>query len=256
MIFQLISLSPPSHISSVAILHILCRRINPCCPTSPPPCLTTSVFTADLLCHIHYPGAMIHPEVGSRFLSIVSQSISALPTRFAISVVLHLICCRPTSPPPPYPFVLSRISTTMTVWRCFHHWRCMPSLLFCISTAPPLLSYRVSVAVFIALSSIVPCTLPPLFFYLLQSDILLLLQRSVIHCLIRSVPHYFYCYPLWSSHYNFIFIFARLFSLSVIFFLRSNLPRFYPLAFTLSWSNPIIPLSSVCSNLLAPSILC
>ena len=38
---------------------------------------------------------MIRPQVGSRYLFIFYQSIFVPPTHFAISVVLHLICCRP-----------------------------------------------------------------------------------------------------------------------------------------------------------------
>ena len=42
----------------------------------------------------------------------------------------------------------------------------------------------VSIAVLIALYSIVPCTLPLLFVYLLRSDLLLYLHSYVLHCLL------------------------------------------------------------------------
>ena len=38
-----------SHISSVAVPHLLRRRIYPCCPTSLPPCLSANVLTANLV---------------------------------------------------------------------------------------------------------------------------------------------------------------------------------------------------------------
>ena len=53
--FRPISLSPSYHISSISVLHLLHRRIHPCCPEFPPPCLSDDVFTADLVCHPHYP---------------------------------------------------------------------------------------------------------------------------------------------------------------------------------------------------------
>ena len=103
--FQPISPSLSSHISSVAVPHILRRRINTCRPASPPPCLSTAVFTDDLLFHPHYPGATIHPQVGSRSLSIFSQSAAVLTTHFAISAVPHILrrpidpCCPAYLPP-------------------------------------------------------------------------------------------------------------------------------------------------------------
>ena len=52
--FQPISPSPSYHISSVAVQHILCRRIHPCCPTSPPAFSYAAVFTVNLVYHPHY----------------------------------------------------------------------------------------------------------------------------------------------------------------------------------------------------------
>ena len=206
--FQPISPSLSSHISYVAVPHLLRRRIHIFCPASPPPWSSDAVFTADLVFHTHYTGATIRPQVGSFPLSIFAQSVAVLPTHFAISAVPHLICCRPTLPPLPYPSLLSRISDTMLVHRCIHRWPCITSQLSCIYTAPPLLSSHISVAVLITLSSSVPCTLQPLFLYLLWSDILLALRHSVLHCLLRSAPYYFSHSLLWYSHYNFIFSFG------------------------------------------------
>ena len=54
-LFQPISLYPPSHISYVAVPHLLRRRIHPCFPKSPPLCSYASVFTAELVCHPYIP---------------------------------------------------------------------------------------------------------------------------------------------------------------------------------------------------------
>ena len=126
--FQPIYPSPSSHISSVAVPHILHCCIHPCCPVSPPPWSSAAVFTTDLVCHSHYPVATICPQVGSRYLLIFSQSIAVLTTHLAISVVPYIICCRPTSPPPPYTSLLSCISATVLVHRCLHLWPCLPYL--------------------------------------------------------------------------------------------------------------------------------
>ena len=118
--FQPISPSSSSHISSVAVLHLFSRCIKTCCLEYPPPCLSATVFAADLVCHPHYPRATIRPLVGSRSLSIFSQSVAVLPTHFTISAVPHIICCHPTSHPPPYPYLLSCISAIILVRRCLH----------------------------------------------------------------------------------------------------------------------------------------
>ena len=118
--FQPISPSPPYYIFYFAVPHLFCCYIYPCCPAYPPPFSSAALFTTDLVCHTHYSRATICPQVGSRSLSIIAQSVVVLPTHFAISVVPHLICCRPTSPPPPYPFIFSRISATMLIRRCLH----------------------------------------------------------------------------------------------------------------------------------------
>ena len=53
--FQSIYPSPSSHISSVTVLYLLRRRIHPCCSASTPTFSSTTVFTAGLVCHSHYP---------------------------------------------------------------------------------------------------------------------------------------------------------------------------------------------------------
>ena len=52
------------------------------------------------------------------------------------------------------------------------------------------------------------------------------------------------------------YILARLFSISVMFLICSNLPHFFSLAFTPLCSTLIILLSHICSNLIAPSLIC
>ena len=52
--FQTIFPSLSSHISSVAVSHLLRRHIHPSCPASLPPCLSSNVFTTDLVCHHYY----------------------------------------------------------------------------------------------------------------------------------------------------------------------------------------------------------
>ena len=113
--FQPISSSPSSHISYISVLHLLHRRIHPCCPESSPLWSSTSIFTADFVWHLNYPGATIRSQVGSRSLSIFAQYIAILTTHFVISVIPHLICCHTTYPPPPYPSQLSWISFNMLV---------------------------------------------------------------------------------------------------------------------------------------------
>ena len=117
---QPISPSPSSHISSVDVPHLIHRRIHPCCPASLPVFSSATVFTDELVCHPHYPGATIRPQVGSRSMSIFTRSVAVIPTHFSIFVVPHLICCRPASPPPPYPSLVSRIYATIFVHRCLH----------------------------------------------------------------------------------------------------------------------------------------
>ena len=51
---QPISPSPSSHISSVAVPHLLLHRIHLYCPSSLPSCLSATVFTAELVYHPHY----------------------------------------------------------------------------------------------------------------------------------------------------------------------------------------------------------
>ena len=182
--FQPISPYPSSHISYIAVLYLLRRRRNTCCPASPPPCFYASIFTADLVCHPHYLRATIRPQFGSRPLSIFPsplqsfQAISPSPSShissaaISIPVVPHL--CHHAHPPLSSPLTLYAIPIVLHLHR-----------------DSQLLSSRLSVAVLIALSSIVPCTSPPFFFYLLRSDILLYLRCSVLHCLLLSASHYF-----------------------------------------------------------------
>ena len=53
--FQPISSSTSSHISSVAVPYLICRRIHSYFPASPPPLSSAAVFIYDLVYHPHYP---------------------------------------------------------------------------------------------------------------------------------------------------------------------------------------------------------
>ena len=163
--------SPSSHISYIAIPHLLCRHIHTCCPTYPTPCLSAAVSTADPICHTHYPGATRLPQVGSCSLSIFAQS------------VLHIR--RPT-----YHLFLSHISSAVVsipVVLHIRHRSCPP--LYSPLTLSAIPTSRVFVTVLIVLYSIVLCTSPSLFFYLLRSYLLLDLRCSELHFFLCSDPH-------------------------------------------------------------------
>ena len=180
----------------------------------------------------------------------------AVPTiHFSISVVPHIFCCHTKSPPPPYPSLLSRIYATVLVRRCLLRWTFIPPPLSWISTAPPLSSSCVSVAI----SSHYPlssCVLRhrclSTFSDRIFSSLCVVLYYTACSNLTRTT-----FLTLRSDLLNTIFfsILARLFYLSVTISLRSDLLRFSPLAFSPLCSNMIIPLSSVCSDLLALSLI-
>ena len=105
---QPISPSPLSHIFSVAVPHILRRRIHTCCPSSTLSCQSADVFTADLFCHPHYPTSPprlhCHPPVSMMRLSLHHLPSSCLLRRrclstfsvqifFSICVVLYYTAC-------------------------------------------------------------------------------------------------------------------------------------------------------------------
>ena len=99
--FQPISPSPSSHISSVAVPHLLRHHIHLCCPASPQPCSYAAVFTSELVCHPHYPGATIRHQVGSCPLLIFdcpSSHISSVAFPHLLCRRIHTFC--PASPPP------------------------------------------------------------------------------------------------------------------------------------------------------------
>ena len=242
---QTISPSPSSHISSVAVPHLLHHRIHTYCPASLPPCLSAAVFTSDLVFRPHYPVATIRPQVVSRSLSIFSQSVAVLTTHFAISVVSHLICCRPTSPLPPYQSLLSCISSTVLVRSCLHLWTCILSLPLAYLLWS-LLHYFPSFCV------LRRCCLST-FFGRILSSLFIVLYYTACSALIHTT-----FLTLRSDLLTTLFfsILTQLFYLCVMFSLHSDLPRFSPLAFTLTFSNIIISLSSVWSNLLFPYLIC
>ena len=167
--FQPILPSPSSHIFSVSVLHILRLRINPCCPTSMPPWLPASVFTADLVCHPHYNTSTL------------------------------CLCCSPTP-----------------LLRSSSHYLPSSRVLrrhFLSNLSDQIFSSLYVVLYYTACSNLLRTN-----FLTLSSDLLTTLFSSIL---------------------------ARLFSLSMMFFLCSDLPRFSPLAFTPLCSNLIIPLISV-----------
>ena len=180
-LFQPISPSPPSHISSVAVPHLLCHCIHPCCPASPSPFSSAAVFTADLVCHPHYP---ISPPC------------------------LH--CHPPAS-------LLCSSSHYLPLFRVLRR--------LCLST----FSDRIFSFIYVVLYYTVCSALLHTNFLTLRSDLITTLFFSIL---------------------------ARLFSISVIFSLCYDLPRFSPLDFTPLCSNLTITLISVCSYLLAPSLIC
>ena len=151
--FEPISPYPSSHISSVAVPHLLQLRIHPCCPTSPPPCSFADVFAAYIFFHLHYP---------------------ASPMR------LH---CHP--PASPLRFLLHYIPLS-----CVLHHRCLSTFLDRIFSPLCIVLY------YTASSALLHTT-----FFALRSDLL------------TAILFYFL---------------ARLFSISVMFSLPSDLPRFPP----------------------------
>ena len=91
---------------------------------------------------------------------------------------LHLRC--PTSNMLPHH--ISSAAVSIPVVLPLLHCACPP--LYSPLTLSAIPISRVSVVVLIALYSIVPCTSLLLFVYLLRSDLLLALHRSLINCLL------------------------------------------------------------------------
>ena len=93
--FQPISPSPSSYISYVAISNLLRYRIHTCCTASPPPCSSVSVFTADLVCHPHYPASPwclhCHPPVSLLWFSSHYCPSSRVLHHRCLSTFLYLI---------------------------------------------------------------------------------------------------------------------------------------------------------------------
>ena len=237
--FQPISPFLSSHISFVVVPNLLHPRIHPCCPASPPPCYSASVFTDDLVCHPHYHVVMIRPHVGSCSLSTFSQSIAVLTTHLAISVVPYLRCCSPTSPPPPYPSLLYGIPSTVLARCCLHCRPYLPSLPLSLSHYLP--SFRVLRRC--CFSTFFGCILSLLcivLYYTACSDMLHTTFLTLCSDLMTII--------LFS-------LLERLLSVCVMFLLYSDLPRFSPLVFTPLCSNLIIPLSSICSGLISQYLI-
>ena len=120
-----------------------------------------------------------------------------------LSLISSVACT--ASPLPLYPSSCISIAAFPVVPHLHRHKLCLPYSLYRIFTAPPLSSSNVSVAVLIVLSSIVLCTLLPLFLYLLRSDLLLNNFHSELHQSLHSDLHYLYHYPIWYSHHSYLF---------------------------------------------------
>ena len=144
--FQPISPYPSSHISSIAILHLLLLRIHTCCPTSLPPWSYASVLTTDLVWHPHYlaspPRLRCHPPasllrfslhylslyhvIHHRCLSTFSDRIFSLP----VSIFTTLL-------DPLYSTLLFSFSTIILSLRfLFLFWNGSSLSLWCSRFAP------------------------------------------------------------------------------------------------------------------------
>ena len=185
-------------------------------------------------------------------------------TQNAISVIPHLFCCRTESPPPPYISSHISVTTIPVVPHLRHH--ALPSLSSPMPlSAIPIISHLhcASVVILPRLCCVPhliifhhPCTLPPSFSAFsarIFSSLFCVLHYTARSALVRTT-----FLTLYSDLITTLFssILVRLFYISVMFSLRSNLPRFSPPVFTLICSNLSTPLSSVCSDLLAPSLIC
>ena len=84
--FQPISPSPLYYISSVAVPHLVHRRIHTCCPVSPPPFSSAAVFTADLVYHTYYPESppRLHCYPPASLMRSLSHYLSSS----------RVLCCR------------------------------------------------------------------------------------------------------------------------------------------------------------------
>ena len=71
---------PLSHISSVAVPHLLCRHIHPCCPASPPMCSSAAVFTSDLVYHTYLPRICCGPNRIFFHRSVYFAAVVCLPS--------------------------------------------------------------------------------------------------------------------------------------------------------------------------------
>ena len=78
--FQTISPSLSSHISYVAVPHLLRHRIHTCCTASPPPWSSTDVFTADIVCRPYDPASppRLHCYPPASLLRSLSNYIPSL----------------------------------------------------------------------------------------------------------------------------------------------------------------------------------
>ena len=164
---------------------------------------------------------------------------------FSIYVVTHIICCRPRSPPHTYPYLLYCISSTMLFLCYIHSQPCVPYL-------PPVSLLR-------SLSHYIPsfCVLCRCCFSTFSGQIFSFLYIILYFTACSALIHSNFLTLSSDILTTILFcILARIFYFPVMFLVYSDLPRFSPLAFTPLCSNLVTPLSSICSDLLYPYLIC
>ena len=94
---QPISPYPLSHISSVAVPQIICRRIHLCCLASLPLCLSTAIFTTDLVFHPYFLSLYCGPyhKKIPFFRVLCRRCLSTFPVQIfsLLYVVLYYTSC-------------------------------------------------------------------------------------------------------------------------------------------------------------------
>ena len=255
----------PSSRISLSAVHVV-PHIH-CCNRLPP------VYTSDLVCHTHYPTSLrasiaIRPRLSCGPCRIVFH----IPASFADVVCLRGSCVSAMSSTASI-YIISKYLhhhhphiTRHLLWH-FHYY---PVISFAVIVAPAfiIILYFIPAAL-----SIVWCCclnyllLSPLPFsigviHLLMCTVLsyqvFSLLFIIIHYSARSDMLRTTFFTLWLNILAMLcsYLLARLFYISIMFFLHSNLPRFSTLAFTPLCSNLIISLRSVCSGLISPFLIC
>ena len=149
-----------------------------------------------------------------------TPSVAVLPTHFAISVVPHLFCCRIHPCCPPSLLTCSSAAAFAVDLVCHPHYPASPPHLFCHTPESLLRSSSHYLP-----SSHVICRR----FLSTFSVRIFVLLWIVLYCTACSALLHTTFLTLRSDLLNnfFFSLLLRLFSLSVIFSLRSDLPRFF-----------------------------